>query len=223
MKDIKNNHILTLNKENIIYDKTVALRDVSISISPGEKIAVIGKSGAGKTTLLRRLYQLNPDHCAFIHQQHALVPQLSVFHNIYIGRLDSQSTITNLINLIRPITKFKDEIVPIAEHLGLSEKLYTRVGELSGGQQQRVGIGRAIYRGGSIVMADEPVSSLDSVQREEIMRLIVSAGNTVISSLHSVNLSRKFFDRVVGLKNSRIFFDLPTHSVTDPLLTELYA
>lgn len=204
------------------YGDTVVLRGISLTIKAGEKVALIGRSGAGKTTLLRRLYQLNPRDCAFIHQHQALVPQLSVFHNIYMGRLDHHSVWTNLLNLIRPSAKHRAEIEPIAAHLGLADKLFTRVGELSGGQQQRVGIGRALYRGGQVVMADEPVSSLDVVQREEIMQLIVEAGSTVISSLHSVSLSQRFFDRVIGLKDSQILFDLPADSVSNAQLAELY-
>lgn len=214
--------LLSLSGENIAYGHAVALRNISITIREGEKVALIGRSGAGKTTLLRRLYQLNPGLCAFIHQHHALVPQLSVFHNIYMGRLDSHSMWLNLVNLIRPVARYQAEIEPIAAHLGLADKLFTRVGELSGGQQQRVGIGRALYRGGRVLMADEPVSSLDMVQREEIMTLIVKAGSTVISSLHSVDLSQRFFDRIIGLKGSCILFDQPADSVSDNLLAELY-
>lgn len=214
--------LLSLSGEDIAYAGYVALQDISLSISEGEKVALIGQSGAGKTTLLRRLYQLNPEQCAFIHQHHALVPQLTTFHNIYMGRLDVHSVFQNLRNLIRPAGKFVEEIEPIARKLGLEDKLFTRIGELSGGQQQRVGIGRALYRGGSILMADEPVSSLDVVQREDILQLIVSSGRTVVSSLHSVSLSQRFFDRIIGLKNRSVLFDLPVDSVSDRLLAELY-
>jgi phosphonate transport system ATP-binding protein len=214
--------LLALNGEDISYSDFVALEGISLSISEGEKVALIGQSGAGKTTLLRRLYQLNPAECAFIHQHHALVAQLTAFHNIYMGKLDVHSVFQNLRNLIHPAKKSIDEIMPIARQLGLEEKLFTRVGELSGGQQQRVGIGRALYRGGSILMADEPVSSLDMVQREEIMACIVNAGQTVISSMHSINLSQRYFQRIIGLKNRSVFFDLPVDCVTDTLLSELY-
>lgn len=164
-----------------------------MSVAEGEKVALIGRSGAGKTTLLRRLYQIRPGDCAFIHQHYALVPQLSVFHNIYMGRLDFYSGLHNLWNLIKPVASHVEEIIPIVDKLGLQDKLFTRTGELSGGQQQRVGIGRALYRGGTILMADEPVSSLDNVQSEEIVALITKTRKTVISTLHSVDLARRFF------------------------------
>lgn len=214
--------ILSLDGEDISYSGDVALRNISLSVREGEKVALIGPSGAGKTTLLRRLYQLRPKESAFVHQHYALVPQLSVFHNIYMGRLDSYSIFHNLRNLIRPMVPHVDEITPIAEKLGLGDKLFSKTGELSGGQQQRVGIGRALYCGGSILMADEPVSSLDLVQGKEIMALIAGAGKTVISTLHSVDLSRQFFDRIIGLREKTIFFDLPTRSISGELLAELY-
>ncbi|WP_136808704.1 phosphonate ABC transporter ATP-binding protein [Desulfosediminicola flagellatus] len=214
--------LLSLVGEDISYTDFVALKGITLSIAEGEKVALIGQSGAGKTTLLRRLYQLQPELCSFIHQHHALVPQLSVFHNIYIGRLDAHSVFQNLRNLVRPVQRTIDEIMPIAKQLGLEDKLFIRTGELSGGQQQRVGIGRALYRGGSILMADEPVSSLDIVQREEIMECIVEAGKTVVSSLHSINLSQRFFKRIIGLKDKAILFDLPVDLVSDNHIHELY-
>jgi phosphonate transport system ATP-binding protein len=215
--------ILSLDGEDISYSGSVALRNISLSVAEGEKVALIGQSGAGKTTLLRRLYQLRPKECAFVHQHYALVPQLSVFHNIYMGRLDRHSSIHNLWNLIKPIDSHVAEITPIAEKLGLQDKLFSKTGELSGGQQQRVGIGRALYCGGSILMADEPVSSLDLVQGKELMELIASAGKTVISTLHSVDLSRLFFDRIIGIRDKTIFFDLPTNRISGELLAKLYS
>lgn len=214
--------ILELQQETISYNGNIALSDISLQISSGEKVALIGPSGAGKTTLLRRLYQIKPDDCAFIHQHYALVPQLSVFHNIYMGRLDHHSNLHNLRTLIKPAKRDRDDIAIITNTLGLDEKLWTKVGELSGGQQQRVGIGRALYRGGNILMADEPVSSLDIVQGREIVELITDIGQTVISSMHFVELSLEFFDRVIGLSKQQITFDLPTQAVTQSHLDTLY-
>lgn len=215
--------LLSLCKETIGYAGFVALEDISLQIRSGEKVALIGPSGAGKTSLLKRLYQLKPDRCAFIHQQSSLVPQLSTFHNIYMGRLDHYSWFKNLHTLIRPESERRQEIDEIASKLGLQEKLWMRVGELSGGQQQRVGIGRALYRGGDILMADEPVSSLDVVQGRDIIELITSLGNTVVSALHYVDLSREFFDRIIGLSRNQILFDLPSYRVTDNHLAKLYS
>ncbi len=218
----KTRTLLSLNREKISYASYVALKNISLSIERGEKIAVIGRSGSGKTTLLRRLFSLDEKKCTFVHQHHALVSQLTAFHNIYMGRLDKHSLFQNLRNLIKPSPTALHEIRPIVERLGISDKLFSRVGELSGGQQQRVGIGRAIYQGGSILLADEPVSSLDRVQQDEIMKLLVDAGQTVIAALHSIRLSTKFFNRVIGIKNRTILFDLPQNSIDDSLLAELY-
>ncbi len=215
--------LLSLCGETIGYAGVIALDNISLQITSGEKVALIGPSGAGKTSLLKRLYQLKPERCAFIHQQSSLVPQLSTFHNIYMGRLDEYSWLHNLQTLIHPGSDHRQEIDEIAKTLGLQEKLWTRVGELSGGQQQRVGIGRALYRGGEILMADEPVSSLDVVQGRDIIELITSLGNTVVSALHYVELSREFFDRIIGLCRNRILFDLPAPHVTDKHLAELYS
>jgi len=218
----KLNTLLSIDREDISYTDYVALKDISLSIKEGEKVAIIGQSGAGKTTLLRRLFHLNPEQCAFVHQHHVLVPQVTTFHNIYMGRLERNSVFSNLRNLVKPSASVIEEIRPIVSKLGLADKLFNRVGELSGGQQQRVGIGRAIYQGGAVVLADEPVSSLDVIQQEEIMGHLVSAGRTVVSALHSVSLSRRFFDRIIGLKNQVVLFDLPSSSVDDHLLSELY-
>lgn len=214
--------LLSLRHEDIAYSGKIALKNLTLTVEAGEKVALIGPSGAGKTTLLRRLYQLDPVNCAFVHQHQVLVPQLSTFHNIYMGRLDKYSSWRNLVNLVKPTRSAMQEIVPIVRKLGLEEKIFTRIGELSGGQQQRVGIGRALYRGGSIIMADEPVSSLDAVQGLEIMKHLVEAGQTVVAALHSINLSQRFFHRIVGLKNGAIAFDLPVDSLSKDILSRLY-
>ncbi len=224
---IENNYrspgiVLELQSETVTYSDFTALKDISLQIKSGEKVAFVGPSGAGKTTLLRTLYQIKPDDCAFIHQHHSLVPQLSSFHNIYMGRLDAYSNLHNLSTFIKPKQLDIDEISKITNTLGLTEKLWAKVGNLSGGQKQRVGIGRALYRGGKILMADEPVSSLDMKQGPEIVELITGLGHTVISALHFIDYLLEFFDRIVGLRNQKILFDLPSIEVTQSHLDELY-
>ena len=214
--------VFALQNLDLCYGPLVALRGVSVRIFPGEKVALIGSSGAGKSTLLHKLYQLQAARSAFIHQQFALVPQLSVFHNIYIGRLDRQPLLRNLRNLLRPQRARIDEISPLLAHLGLQEKLHTRVGELSGGQQQRVAVGRALYRGGGILLADEPVSSLDVQQGAAIVKLIMETEKTVVASLHSIDLALEFAQRVIGLRQGRILFDRPPDQVDQALLDALY-
>jgi phosphonate transport system ATP-binding protein len=216
------NCLFELQHANVSYAQDPALQGITLQIREGESVAVIGPSGAGKTTLLNMLYQMRPDDCAFVHQQYALVPQLSVFHNIYIGRLERRPTWYNLLNLIRPQKRMLDEVIPILDTLGMTDKLRAKVGALSGGQQQRVAVGRAMYRGGRILLADEPVASIDQLQGEAVLNLIVKSGKTVIMSLHSVSFARRFGKRIIGLCNGRIKFDLPTGELTRDDIDELY-
>lgn len=214
--------LFDLDGVDLAYDRFVAVRDVHLRIHAGEKVALVGPSGAGKTTLLNKLYQLQAEHTAFIHQHYALVPQLSVFHNIYIGRLDRHPFLYNALNLIKPQKARKREIFPILDLLDMRDKAFVRVGELSGGQQQRVAVGRAFYRGGQIVLADEPVASLDVHQGEAIVRKIMNMDKTVIASLHSVDFAMRFARRIIGICAGHIRFDLPVEKVSSDLLDNLY-
>jgi len=214
--------LFTFEHVDVSYGQSPALRDITLQIREGETVALIGASGAGKTTLLNQLYRMRPHDCAFVHQQYALVAQLSVFHNIYIGRLDQRSTWQNLRNLIRPQYRMVNEIRPILNTLGLADKIFSKVGELSGGQQQRVAVGRAMYRGGQVLLADEPVASIDPLQGASVIDLIVNTGKTVVMSLHAVDFARRFGQRIIGLCAGRIQFDLPAAQVTQDHIDALY-
>lgn len=220
--DEPGNCLFDLRHVNVAYASTPALRDITIKIDEGETVALIGPSGAGKTTLLNKLYQIRAQDCAFVHQQYALVPQLSAFHNITIGRLDRRPTWFNLLNLIKPQKQVIREVIPILKTLGMTEKMFTRVEALSGGQQQRVAVGRAMYRGGRILLADEPVSSIDPLQGEAVLDLIVRTGKTVIMALHSVGFARQFADRIIGLCGGRIRFDQPAGQIHQADIDALY-
>ncbi len=215
-------HLFSLDHVNVSYDRNPALHEITLDIEEGESVAVIGPSGAGKTTLLNKLYDMRADDCAFVHQQYALVPQLSVFHNIYIGQLDRRPVWYNLVNLIKPREQVINDIIPILDTLGLQDKLFTRVAALSGGQQQRVAVGRAMYRGGRVLLADEPVSSIDPLQGEAVLKLMVDTGKTVIMALHSVDFALRFGRRIIGLCGGRIRFDLPAAQVAQHHLDALY-
>ena len=212
-----------LDRVDVAYAEHTALHDISVAIGEGERVALMGPSGSGKTTLLNKLYTLQADKCAFVHQHYALVPQLSVFHNIYMGQLDRRSNWMNLLNLMKPQKQALDEVYPILDTLGMREKVFTKVEALSGGQQQRVAVGRALYRGGRVLLADEPVSSIDAQQGEAVLNLIVSAGKTVVTALHSVDFACRFFQRIIGLSGGRIRFDLPTDLVSQTDIDNLYA
>ena len=114
------------------------------------------------------------------------------------------------------------EITPILYALGMEEKLFEKVGAMSGGQQQRVAVARAIYRGEDILLADEPISSVDPHQAGTVMEIIIQNTETVVVSLHAVEFALKFAQRIVGLSDGEIQFDLPTGEVTQAMLRELY-
>ncbi len=211
-----------LENLSVAYRKTKVLKRISLRIHDGEKVALIGPSGAGKSTLLRKLYEIHPKKSAFIHQDFALVPQLSAFHNVYAGRLASHSLWYNLLNLVRPQKHETTQMLPLFKSLGIPEKIFSRVSTLSGGQQQRVAVARAIYRGSEILLGDEPVSSIDPHHAKAALSLLLKAAPTVILSLHSVHLALEFFDRIVGLQNGKILFDLQRSEVDDKLLSGLY-
>ncbi len=214
--------LFDLHGECVAYENTMALVDISLQIGQGEKIALVGPSGAGKTTLLRALHEHVAEQSAFVHQYYALVQQLSAFHNVYIGRLDRFSTFENLLNLIKPQQQRLRDIAPILEALGLEDKIFEKTGTLSGGQQQRVAVARAIYRGERILLADEPISSVDPHQADAVMTLMLQSAETVIMSLHAVEVALKFAERIIGLREGRLQFDLPVENVTQPMLEKLY-
>jgi phosphonate transport system ATP-binding protein len=234
----------------VFADGTVALDDVSLAVGPAEQVAVIGPSGAGKTTLFRILnLTLRPtsgtlrlggvDVAALsdddlrrqrrrigtIYQQHNLVGRLRVVHNVLAGNLGRWSTAEALASLVRP----RD---PEAAHralgqVGIPEKLWARTDELSGGQQQRVAIARVLVQDPDIILADEPVSSVDPSLAVTIVTLLRDLAHesrkTLLLNLHSVDLALAFFRRIVGIRDGRVLFDLSPDKVSQELLHDLYA
>ncbi len=207
----------------VAYDEAPVLENISLRIGAGDKAVIIGPSGAGKSTLLKKLYELRQEHCAFIQQDYALIPQLSAFHNIYAGRLDSTPTLSNLLNLVRPQDGALEESRPIFQALEMEDKINERVSSLSGGQQQRVAVGRAVYRHSDILLGDEPVSSIDPHQAGSVLQLIKNSSPTVVLAMHDVRLALEHFPRVIGLREKCVAFDLPAAEVDDPVLRDLYA
>ncbi len=214
--------LFNLENVDVTYQNRIVLHQVNLEIRSGEKIALVGPSGAGKTTLLHKLFQLRPQECSFVHQHFALVPQLSVFHNIYMERLDYCAIIHKLLSIIKPQKKRIEKIRPILKAVGMEEKLFTKVEELSDDQQQRVAVGRAIFRGKGILLADEPVAAMDPLEGNAILKRIVNTRHTVILALHSVEFTLKYAQRVVGLCGGKIKFDLPADQVTSDHITDLY-
>lgn len=211
-----------LSNENLGFKGDIVLRDISLNISAGERVALIGESGAGKSTLLSVLQSRYRDTCAFVPQEPGLVRSLSVFHNVYMGSLHRHNTSYNLLNLVWPQRVEIEGITPILERLGLLDKIFTRAGELSGGQQQRTGICRAILQGGDAVLGDEPVSAADSHQSRVIMDTLCDSFDTVILAMHDVELALQYATRVVGIRDGQIAMDQSTAGLSKQDLDFLY-
>jgi phosphonate transport system ATP-binding protein len=198
---------ITLQNVNAGFGATPVLQDFSLRIEAGERLAIMGRSGAGKSTLLNLIYQTYADRVALIPQASALVANLSVFHNVFMGRLDRHSTLYNLRTLVWPAAKEVAAVASVLSAVGLPEKLFAKAGELSGGQQQRTSVARAIYNGRAIVVGDEPVSALDRVQAGDVLRLLSERHETKIFALHDIRLALEHTDRIVLIEHGGIVLD----------------
>jgi phosphonate transport system ATP-binding protein len=206
---------LALSNASVHYAGQPVLRDVSLQIGAGEKVALVGRSGAGKSTLLRLLYEQHPEELG-------LVNALSVFHNVHMGRLNRHSALYNLANLLHPFRAEVAAVRPILERLDLDEKLYEPAGQLSGGQQQRTAVARALHHGGAVLMGDEPVSAVDEHQARRVLDAIVEGHDTVVLAMHDTALAIAYSDRIIGLDDGRITLDASSDGMRPGDLDELY-
>jgi len=231
------------------YGETTALEGVDLAVEPGERIGLIGPSGAGKTTLLSLLNatrsptsgrllifgqdptELAPERrrrlqsrIGTIHQQFHLVDGLRVIHNVNAGRLAEWSLLRSLWSLIRP--RETDRARRILERVGIGEKLYERTGDLSGGEKQRVALSRVLAQDPDVILADEPIASLDRENSREVMdllsRLAREEGVTAVISLHEYEYALSHCERVIGLRGGRVLFDRPAGEVSEELIDRLY-
>lgn len=243
----KTNNVFEINNISKIYERKVALDSLSINIKKGDVVALIGPSGAGKTTLLNILATVvNTDKgeilldgsniksykgvkelakkIGIIRQQFDLVGSLPVIHNVLAGRLKDWVFFKSLLSLLIP--QDKELAIKALERVGIGEKAYERTSKLSGGEQQRVAMARLLVQNPEVILADEPVSSLDPARAEDILytltNLVREEGQTLIASLHSVEYAKKYFNRIIALREGRIYFDLPVEKVTSDVLKELY-
>ena len=231
------------------FGSKFAVEAVSLDVRPGSFVGVVGRSGAGKSTLLRMINRLvEPSagsitfdgtdvtalrgkglrdwraRCAMIFQQFNLVGQLDVLNNVLIGRLNDMPTSRALLRLWRPA----DVAVALSalEQFDIASLASQRADSLSGGQQQRVAIARALVQRPSLILADEPIASLDPrntrIVMDALQRINRHHGITVLCNLHSLDLARGYCDRLVGMAGGRVAFDGPAAAFTPAAARDLY-
>ena len=225
---------------------TKALRGVSLNVKRGEFVSILGPSGSGKTTLLRSINGLEniengeiifdnnkivsknlsdvQRKTGMIFQEFNLVNNLSSINNVLSGLLNSSSKFLSMFYLFTRDQKIN--ALKALDTVGLLEKSYNRVDELSGGQRQRVGIARAIIKKPILLLADEPVASLDPKAALATMQLLKKINKefniTILCNLHQIELASKFSDRIIGLSNGSIVFDDTANSL-DKNINKLYS
>jgi phosphonate transport system ATP-binding protein len=214
--------LFELRQASVGYDGRPVLVDIDLTVRRGERVAIMGRSGAGKSTLIKLLFAQRAAEVALVPQTAALVKTLSVFHNVYMGRLDRRSTFCNLRTLLWASRRDLDEIGEVLRSVGLAEKLFAAAGTLSGGQQQRTLVARALYNGRPIVIGDEPVSALDRVQAADVLSLLCRRHETLVLVLHDIPLALSHADRIVVLEHGRKALDAPVASLTAADLVPYY-
>ncbi len=230
-----------------------ALKGVSFDVRPGERVALLGASGSGKSTLLRALCGLETldpgdgaigvfgrplqqgGHLAediraqrrqvgIIFQQFNLVGRLPVLTNVLTGLAGELPLWRAMLN--RFTLQEQARALDALQSIGLGEQAFQRASTLSGGQQQRAAIARALVQGARLLLADEPVASLDPESTRRVMELLMELnqqqGMTLIVSLHHVGLAQRYCNRVVALRDGELVFDGPTSALTPPFLRDLY-
>ena len=240
-----------LKVENVtrLFGHKAAVDRVSFQIDRSAFIGVIGRSGAGKSTLLRMMNRLTdassgeisfegrnvltlngPEkrawqgQCAMIFQQFNLVPRMDVASNVLHGLLNQRSTFATMFNLWSDadITR----AMQILERLGIAEQAPKRAEALSGGQQQRVAIARALMQDPKVILADEPIASLDPMNAQVVMdslrRIHEEDGRMVIANLHTLDTARRYCDRVIGMRDGRVVFDGTPNQLTTGVARDIY-
>jgi phosphonate transport system ATP-binding protein len=240
-----------LEVRNVIrkFGQRTVVDNVSFTIDGPQFVGIIGRSGAGKSTLLRMLNRLTAatageirfdgrnilaltgaeargwqSQCAMIFQQFNLVPRMDVASNVLHGKLNSRSTLATVFNM----WSRKDilQALDILDRLGIAEQATKRAEALSGGQQQRVAIARALMQDPRIILADEPIASLDPMNAQLVMETLkkinVEDGRMIITNLHTLDTARRYCDRVIGLRDGRVVFDGPAHQLTTEAAREIY-
>lgn len=231
------------------FGKHAAVKSVDIQIPQGQMVGIIGRSGAGKSTLLRMINRLvDPSDgdihftgrkvstlrgsalrqwqrdCAMIFQQFNLVPRLDVLTNVLLGRLNHRSTVLSILNMFTR----EERIMAIAalERLGIEQTALQAAGTLSGGQQQRVAIARALMQQPKVLLADEPIASLDPLNAKIVMDALRDInerdGITVITNLHTLDTARSYCERIIGMAAGQVVFDGRPDELTAAAVRTIY-
>jgi len=214
--------LVAFEAKDLGHGDSVVLSRLTLTLCPGERVALLGPSGAGKSTLLGALRRRLGDSAAWCPQQHGLVPQLAVYHNVYMGRLAEHSALANLWNLVHPLAGPWREVADLCDALGLDGLMRRPVAQLSGGQRQRVAIARALYQQRALFLGDEPVASVDPHQALRLLALIDHRHATSVIALHQRELALSHFDRVWGLRDGRLVIDAPAGELSLADLDGLY-
>lgn len=228
---------------------TRGLKDINLQIDEGDFVVIAGLSGAGKSTLLRsinRLHDISEGEIivnnksitkatgkelhkirrdiGMIFQNFNLVRRSSVVRNVLSGRVGYHSTLRMVLGLFPK--KDKDLALEALERVSLKEKAYVRADQLSGGQQQRVSIARALAQEATIILADEPVASLDPLTTKQVMddlaRINRELHITMVVNLHSIELAKEYATRIIGLRDGEVIFDGSVSEATDEVFTQIY-
>ena len=234
------------NLKKTFENGSPALKGVDLKINKGEFVSILGPSGSGKTTLLRTINGLETStggeiyfnnkkvnnnnisevqkKTGMIFQEFNLVNNLSAINNVLTGLLNTSNKFLSLFYLFSKEQKI--EALRSLETVGLLDKSYSRSDELSGGQRQRVGIARAIIKNPLLLLADEPVASLDPKSSNLILSLLKKInqefGTTILCNLHQVDLAKKYSDRLVGLMDGKIIFDEKSSNINESYLKKIY-
>ncbi len=231
------------------FGDRIAVNAVNVEIPQGQMVGIIGRSGAGKSTLLRMINRLQEPSsgsmhfgdvevsslrgaslrnwqrdCAMIFQQFNLVPRLDVLTNVMLGRLNHRSTMLSLLNIFSDDERLA--AIAALERLGIEQTAMQRAGTLSGGQQQRVAIARALMQAPKMLLADEPIASLDPLNAKIVMDALRDInereGITVITNLHTLDTARSYCERIIGMANGSVVFDGPPSALNADAVQEIY-
>lgn len=241
--------LLNLTSLTKRFAAATAVDAVDWDVSRNEFIGIVGRSGAGKSTLLRMINRLTDptdgkiefegknitnldgaakrewqSQCAMIFQQFNLVPRLDVVSNVIHGTLNRRGTMSTMLNLFPNNDIHK--AIDLLDRLGIAEHAAKRAEALSGGQQQRVAIARALMQDPKIILADEPIASLDPMNAQIVMDSLREIhdqdGRLVICNLHTLDTARRYCDRVIGMRDGKIVFDGAGSELTSDIAREIY-